>query len=231
MNRRYQSGFTIIEVVLFLAISGVMAVGLLVGMGAAISSQQYRDSVQSYADYLRGQYSRVVGVENDRSTDVTCPLGGDTTQRGRSNCVIVGRYVHAQDNGTEYTSQPIYALQSGDTWNYALGDADGNYATNWKASTRLAGQTSGSARVSLVVWRDPDQGYIRASLGDTLITQDDLGAYLTSHQNATLGGADSEICIIDDNVLVGSRQSVFIGNSAGSGDAIRVGSSSEGCSA
>ena len=118
MNRYCQPGFTIIEVMLFLAISGVMAIGLMAGMGAAISSQQYRDSVQSYADYLRGQYSKVVAVENEgpRDSGAVCPLTGSVTDRGRSNCVIVGRYARTQDVGDKYESRPIYASQSGASW-------------------------------------------------------------------------------------------------------------------
>ena len=233
MNRYCQPGFTIIEVMLFLAISGVMAIGLMAGMGAAISSQQYRDSVQSYADYLRGQYSKVVAVENERSGDsgATCPLAGSVTDRGRSNCVIVGRYTRTQDAGDKYESRSIYASQSGSSWSYALGEIDATYGTNWEAPTKIAGQHDGSAQVSLVIWRDPDMGYVRVALDKNQVTQDSLGDFLNSRKSLPASQADGEICIGAGSFLSGGRQSIFVSQTAGSGDAFRVGNAGEGCSA
>ena len=89
-----QKGFTIIEVILFVAISGLLTSMLMVGVSMSINRQQYRDSVQSYAGFLRNEYSKVVNVENERSKG-TCPIEGSDgraeTLRGQSDCVIVGR--------------------------------------------------------------------------------------------------------------------------------------------
>lgn len=46
-----QKGFTIIEVILFVAISGLLTSMLMVGVSMSINRQQYRDSVQSYAGF------------------------------------------------------------------------------------------------------------------------------------------------------------------------------------
>ena len=86
-----QDGFTIIEVTLFLAVSGFFAISLLVGASTAVQRQQYRDSVQSFANYLRSQYSQVINVENDRNFG-KCPIGGGDTNRGQSECVILDKY-------------------------------------------------------------------------------------------------------------------------------------------
>ena len=56
----WQKGFTIIEVVLVIAISGLMAAGIMIGVSSSINRQQYRDSVQSFAAFLRSEYSKVV---------------------------------------------------------------------------------------------------------------------------------------------------------------------------
>ena len=61
--KRWQSGFTIVEVVLFLAITGLLTVGLLAGVSAALRQQQYHDAVQSFAGFIRDQYSRVIRIE------------------------------------------------------------------------------------------------------------------------------------------------------------------------
>ena len=122
-----QDGFTIIEVTLFLAVSGFFAISLLVGASTAVQRQQYRDSVQSFANYLRSQYSQVINVENDRNFG-KCPIGGGDTNRGQSECVILGRYIETAADGDHagdrYQSYPVYGLYSkaGSSWKYALGD-------------------------------------------------------------------------------------------------------------
>ena len=92
--KRWQSGFTIVEVVLFLAITGLLTVS------AALRQQQYHDAVQSFAGFIRDQYSRVISIENDRGDRDTCPVKGATNDgaRGQSNCVVVGRYVKSTNS-------------------------------------------------------------------------------------------------------------------------------------
>ena len=47
MNK-LSGGFTIIEVMLFLAVSGVLAAGILATVGGTIGAQRYRDAVDSF---------------------------------------------------------------------------------------------------------------------------------------------------------------------------------------
>jgi prepilin-type N-terminal cleavage/methylation domain-containing protein len=56
-------GFTIIEVMIFLAISGLLLVGVLIGTGTTIARQRYNDAVQSFAEFLRQQYSFVINPQ------------------------------------------------------------------------------------------------------------------------------------------------------------------------
>ena len=48
-------GFTIIEVMLFLALSGVLLAGILGGLGGNIARQRYNDAVQDIANIMRDQ--------------------------------------------------------------------------------------------------------------------------------------------------------------------------------
>jgi len=59
-----KSGFTIIEVMLVLALTGMLLIGLLGGTFASIASQRYSDSVRSFAEYLRQEYSEVLSPES-----------------------------------------------------------------------------------------------------------------------------------------------------------------------
>jgi|GEM_PF-762894 len=121
MGRNYtriRKGFTVIEVVLFFAISGLLIVGLLLGMTNSIARQRYQDSVQDLADFLKTQYYAVsnpsipewTGLDlidyraaaaspdprqcgfRDTITDInSIPVG--TTRRGQSRCQLYGKLI------------------------------------------------------------------------------------------------------------------------------------------
>lgn len=59
-----KSGFTIIEVMLVLGLTGMLLIGLLGGTFASIASRRYSDSVRSFAEYLRQEYSEVLSPES-----------------------------------------------------------------------------------------------------------------------------------------------------------------------
>ncbi len=114
-------GFTIIEVSLFLAISGFLIIGLLVGTSASISRQRYNDSVQDFAEFLRRTYSSVINVENPRSgvaenKGICSAQGlfknpanpGETSEEdesnsdahpGRTDCAIYGKLITFHEGG------------------------------------------------------------------------------------------------------------------------------------
>ena len=236
---RRTSGFTIIEVTLFLAVSGVLTVGLLAAASVSIQRQQYRDAVQSFAGYLRDEYARVISVENDRGMggdDETCPVPGvsssDSLVRGQSRCVIVGRYINAANNGTEYVSYPIYAnptttVTGATDWNYAYDEDKGStYGVSWGAKTRLAA-TAVDRPLSIVMYRNPDTGHIAI--------QNDSANYAGNKVHELIEKTDSnsmqsrEICVYDTGWFSSERQSIFLAERAGSGDAITVVNATEGC--
>lgn len=229
MKHIKQPGFTIIEVVLFLAVSGLLAVGLMVGTGAAIQRQQYRDSVQSYANFLRDQYARVIAVENDRGAGA-CPLGpGDETQRGQSNCVITGRYIETNNGeGSQYEVYPLYAYapSGSSTWTYGRSAEGGDtqYNTFWDMKTRLAGA---DGEFSLMMYRDPAIGALAIRTSESRQGSEVVNDFITSAPAPTEDAV--EICVYETGFLAGERQSVFVSTVAGSGDAVTVGAATEGC--
>lgn len=105
----YKHGFTVIETMLFLAISGALTVAIMAGAGFAVNQQRYRESVDSTTEVLRSQYADVFNVQNvERSasalhcntttaqvTDASGAGSGDP--RGWSDCLIVGKYVQTTD--------------------------------------------------------------------------------------------------------------------------------------
>ena len=94
--RKHKRGFTITEVSLFLAITGLLFVGITAGMQNTIFQQRYNDSVQSFAEFLRSTYSQVSNVENGMK-------GG-----GKSDKVIYGKLiVFGQDDDDKVFSYTV----------------------------------------------------------------------------------------------------------------------------
>jgi type II secretory pathway pseudopilin PulG len=60
---RLKRGFTLIEVSIFLAVTGLLFIGITVGVQNSIFHQRYNDAVQSFADFLRGVYDGVLNVQ------------------------------------------------------------------------------------------------------------------------------------------------------------------------
>lgn len=115
MGIRNSRGFTVVEVMLFLAITGVVMATLLVGVGSSLNREKYRSSYNSLINYLQGQYNLVVNVNNSRDLTAACEGGsiqldvGSTLDRGMSDCTIVGRLLRSKADGKGIESMQVYA--------------------------------------------------------------------------------------------------------------------------
>lgn len=109
-----KEGFTIIEVMLFLALTGLVFVGVVGGTNGNLAKERYRDSVQDIANQLKTIYTDVRNVEipAHSAADNPCVPQGhgwvgtvDSLERnrGRTICAVYGRIVS------------IYADQGGKT--------------------------------------------------------------------------------------------------------------------
>lgn len=56
---KYKNGFTLIEVALFLAVTGLLFVSIAVGTQSTITQQRFTDATQNFAEFLRSIYSEV----------------------------------------------------------------------------------------------------------------------------------------------------------------------------
>ena len=101
MKKGRVRGFTIIEVMLFLALTGLMLVGALVGLGTNLARQRYKDSVQDVVMMIRNQYDYVTRVQIDKrdNSDMCEIVAGSSASfvdssnnsgRGRSLCDVYG---------------------------------------------------------------------------------------------------------------------------------------------
>ena len=97
--KRASRGFTIIEVMLFLAVTGVLAAGILASVGSTLGLQRYRDAVDGFSSYIQGQYGQTINVRNDIDNHRECAADGTflaahSAPPGTSEtCAIIGRLV------------------------------------------------------------------------------------------------------------------------------------------
>jgi type II secretory pathway pseudopilin PulG len=94
-----QGGFTIIEVIIFLAISGLLLSIALLGTGTTIRSVRFTDSAKSFHSFIQGQYDEILNGVNPRAGQEACanslvnPSPATPEQPGASKCLLLGKYL------------------------------------------------------------------------------------------------------------------------------------------
>lgn len=127
----HRSGFTIIEVILVLAISTALAVAILGTITGNIHRQRFVDSYTDLVNYLRSAYTSTINVQNPRlyaeESGFSCTInsiwdenGRLTTNTdtdnypGRSRCAIYGKLITFGENdpetGTPTTKVHMYDI-------------------------------------------------------------------------------------------------------------------------
>ncbi len=250
--KRVQHGFTIIEVMLFLGVSGVLAAGILATAGSTIGAQRYRDAVDSFSQYIQGQYGQTVSVRNDLDNHDACTGAGFSASSqmpaGTSaDCAIIGRLA-TTSNGQDFVSVPVYMsgvdnkfLQTSvgigdDTIFNATGDrrvfvrADGSglmntesYTLDW--GTKTQAPASGQNAWSIAVVRSPVSGTIHTYTSRAFTNSNGSLQTLIQDNNRK---NDTHICVDPEGWLVGQRLSVNILADAPGASSVTTGTSVEG---
>lgn len=95
MDVRAQRGFTVIEAILFLGISGLLFLIALLGTGNVIRAVRFTDSGRSLNAYVQRQYDDIINGLNTRLGNETCTAGsvstGSNQTPGTSNCLLMGK--------------------------------------------------------------------------------------------------------------------------------------------
>ena len=118
-------GFTIVEISIFLAITGLLFVGITAGVQNSIFQQRYTDAVQSFADFLRSTYDEVLNVQS-----------AEDGTSGTSDSAIYGKVIVFGGDGQPDGSQVVYTYT-------AIGDVEEKEKANgceaWFDVYRLLG--------------------------------------------------------------------------------------------
>lgn len=243
-------GFTIIETMLVLAVTGVLIATLLVGIGASINTQRYKDSVVSLKSLLQSQYSMANDVSNDRGANWTCnssaiPVqNANGTAPGQSDCVLLGRYISivggnissativGYENSTASAPNDVAEIKN----NYTLGvSTDSINVTTLEWGSVIAWPASGTESkspttpraIAVLIVRSPSSGTSYTFTSDTVytintITSANLKAMMVLNTSAVPGQMQRTICVDPNGVTVPDKVAVYIGQAAGDVSAIET---------
>lgn len=199
-------GFTIIEVMLFLAITGALSVAILIGSGAALGQSRYRDSVNSFKGLIQEQYSQIANVINSETEKPVCTrTGGDLSfdaeseqARGTSDCLVIGRFLLINGDRVlvhNVIGEPGYSALSGDDTavlaEYALAlQAPEEHDISWGA--RIVEPESGDESLTSIL-------VIRSQVSGTILTY-----VVDGDRTSTPGEMISETNMVQKNFCVDS---------------------------
>lgn len=242
-------GFTIIETMLVLAVTGVLIATLLTGIGASINNQRYKDSVVSLKSLVQSQYAMTNDVSNARSATWTCgstakPVANmNGTAPGQSDCVLIGRYMSivggnvssamiiGYENSTASAPNDIAEI----TNNYTLGISTDTIDTStlewgsviaWPAGGSGAKNPTTPRSIAMLVIRSPSSGTTYTFTSDTVydintITSGSLKAMMVV-ADAIPGQGARTLCVDPNGVSIAEKIAVYIGRSASDASAIET---------
>lgn len=249
MGARISSGFTIIETMLFLAVTGLLIMGALIGTGTSLANQRYRDSVETFKNLLQTQYAELGSVKNARSDAWQCgsdakPVAG-SEYRGQSDCMIVGRYmvinqgdisiynVLARENspGAPALTTDIATMRGNYTYNVA--DEVEDRSIEWGAE--IAWPSAGTGRrtittprtIGILFVRSPESGRVYTFTSND-IPSDPTAIVSNTFRDMMVAGelipgqSQRTLCIKSGGGILGGDRAVSIGSAAATANAIEV---------
>jgi type II secretory pathway pseudopilin PulG len=244
MKTAYKAGFTIIEAMLFLAISGLFVVGVIIATGNSIGTQRYRDSVVSLQTVLQRQFSDINNVDHSSSTWKCVVSGGvpvitntgSTVASGVSDCVILGKYITSSDGKTitikDVVGVTIYGSYSSDiaalvSSNIVISPMGvETYGLEW--GTVLKNTSGTTYTFSMLMLRSPISGIIKTFVIPNVVVLD--SNVKTTLLNSTYLANPLRACIKFDGSINSDKTAINItANASNSGAIELLGDATSGC--
>jgi hypothetical protein len=252
LKNTHRKGFTIIEVSLFLAITGFIFIGMIVGVQSSLRQNHYDDDVSSLVDFLQNAYSKVISVENDKNGQSDKAIYGKLITFGETKNLakesneedkdvfiydVIGD-VKANYNGS--TLQAIASYNSNVTQKEIVngtpqivftGIAD-SYRTRWGSTIESVYANHLPLTAAILILRSPTTGNVFTYVNKT--TTLDVNADRAAGRENTLlnalksgffssAGAELDICVnMDGNVYGGRRKNIRIDKLARSSSGVRL---------
>lgn len=228
-----QRGFTVIELMLFLGITGGLFAALMVGVNTNITQQRYKESVMSYAALLQKQFSEVQNTRNERDGSLKCSDGiiddsgtGTTDPRGASSCVILGRYVFIKEGrrietGSVIGKDTTNARPGNDIEVLRLFDPKvseyGKEITpvDWQSTLKMP--EGGNVSASFLVLRSPVSGLLRVFASKDEVSPSNLNTMITDNTATT-----SIVSCVEGQALGVPAQSVTLNPRIAGPDSVSI---------
>lgn len=86
-------GFTLIEVILFLAISSALLLVAILTSGNLARHSRFSDTVNTYHSLIQRQYEEVMSGVNTRTSGPGIACSGPTTKPGEDSCIVLGKVI------------------------------------------------------------------------------------------------------------------------------------------
>lgn len=234
MSNQKQWGFTIIELILFLGITGALFAGLMVGVNTSINTQRYKQSAASFKSALEEQYAEVTYPRNARDSSWACsaeagivsdPSNGTT--RGTSQCVLLGRFIEVEKDGTTIKTGDVVGIDPGVGTETVSSDIDILKAYTPRVSPINVSETevgwqshleypeNGVSKASYLILRSPLSGIIR-----TFGSADPLPDQLTNMLTTSHATAVIKNCVVPAGYISIPVQSVTVNAAVGSANGV-----------
>ena len=246
-----RSGFTLIEVSFFLAITGLLFLGVTLGVQNSIYQQRYNDTVQSFVEFLRTVYAETMNVQSigdGRSEQAIygklVTFGEARNPRGEaSDGKTIFMYDVVGNVNADSATGSVFEVLKNVKANVLVADDDGtvrpagiveSYNLKWSADLQKTNNTD-QYKGSLLVVRHPRSGTVYTygmdkvievgekvnGLWDDVSTGDLLTAYLNKENGFREMQMDFCISPSGDTGRAG-RADVRIGEGARSSSAIET---------
>ena len=176
--RKKRFGFTLIEVSLFLAVTGVLFLSVTVGVQNSIYQQRYNDVVQSFTNFLRNIYDEVTNVQSISNGRHGMAIYGKMISFGEKNDSgkqiiyvydVVGKAVSSSDIGSGTTLELLQKLgadvffRENSSSPYKPAGMIDVYEPGWGARIQTTNNSDPPQEFTgvILVLRDPKSGTVR----------------------------------------------------------------------
>lgn len=157
-----QKGYTVVEVTLFLGISGLLFLVALFATGSTIRTVRFSDSGFSLEAFIQKQYDNVLNGVNTRGDQIVCNAGsivsGSQTP-GTSDCFFMGKLVLFDQGNYQVNTYDIIGVEPDDL---DLGQSDEQLIADYQPSV----VTSSGTETYSIPWQAYISGIRRVSTAD-----------------------------------------------------------------